>query len=712
MKTYNERTQSIMEKAAKREVENRKKRRRITATCCTLALVLIVSAVLFTPSDLFQRTQPEPDYNTHEYAKLISSLKPLTITSSPSYSNLFDRLFGSLGGTKGDAFLEDMVPEIAPGAPMGSPDSNGAPTTDVAGKYEEITDNQVEGVIEGDLIKRSDKYIFYLRDEVLSVYSIEGENSQEVGSYCFIDTPQVNHNYYGQRQMYLSADCTKITIISGCYFKEDNSANVAVINLDVTDPANIIEYSCRYVSGSYLSSRMVDGQLYLMTRFYVPRNPDFDKESTYVPQYGYPGDMESVPMQDICIPTDPASAMYTVIHRLDGQQLNVQASSALLSYAGVVYMSKENIYLTRAYTHTQEDGGATHQTPMTEITRLNYDLGVEDTFAVPGTVNNQYNLDEYNGFLRIVTTTGGNIIHENNNGETTSAYFERIPSNASLYCIFLGNGEVWGSVKNFAPDGESVQSVRFDGDKAYVCTSLVLQDPVFFFDLSDVDNITYKDTGTIPGYSMSLVDFTNEFLLGIGYGDSFSDLKIEIYREGESSIESHCMYQRHCGFSADYKSYYIDRENRLIGLGLDDYNDSTSRYLLLFFDGYELIPILDVELNGINDYKRAVYIDNYLYTFGDHFLVLDPEKANKKPAVHYEAVMAVGEFYLDVDGERHTYKITEEDLGQLATEELLCTIPNGSEIPWHVYSLQEYPDLSYILVTYDSYVVLQYKLAE
>lgn len=622
MKTYNERTQSILEKAQKRQAENRRKKRWITATCCSLALVLIVSAVLFTPPDLFHRNQPEKGYDNHEYAKLIRSLKPLTTSTSPSYNNLFDRLFGSLGGTKDNVALpEGMVPEVAPNAPMDAPTADSAPTTDVAGKYEEITDNQVEGVIEGDLIKRSDKYIFYLREEVLSVYSIEGENSQELGRYCFLDTLQVNHNYYGQRQMYLSEDCTIITIISGCYFRDDNSANVAVINLDVSDPTNITECSARYISGSYLSSRMVNGELYLMTRFYVPRNPDFEDESTYVPQQGYPGDMESVPMQDICIPENPTSAMYTVIHRLSGTSLSVQASSALLSYAGVVYMSQENIYLTRAYTAYEDTENGQLQQTMTEITRLSYDLAVEDTYQVPGTVNNQYNLDEYDGFLRIVTTTDGRIVHETTDGETTSAYMETIPTNASLYCIFLGNGDIRGSVKNFAPDGESVQSVRFDKDKAYVCTSLVLQDPVFFFDLSDVDNISYKDTGTIPGYSMSLVDFAEGFLMGIGYGDGFSDLKIEIYREGETSIESHCKYERHCGFSGEYKSYYIDRENRLIGLGLDDYIDGSSRYVLLFFDGYELVPILDETFNGINEYKRSVFIDGYLYMFGDGFLV-------------------------------------------------------------------------------------------
>lgn len=594
MKTYNERTQSIIEKAEKRKAENRRNKRWIAATCCSLALVLVVSAVAFVPRKSPSQSPTEPDYSNHEYAKLISALKPFAVEQELEMPN-----YGK--------------PDL--GMPEGAP--NGA----VTGTYEEITDNQVAGVTEADLIKRSDKYIYYLRSDSLSVYSIAGEASEEVGTYPFTNTPQVSYTYYANRQMYLSEDCKTITIITGCYFTEDSEAHVAVINLDVSDPANITQSSVRYVSGSYLSSRMVDGALYLMTHYFVPNCPDFQDETTYVPQYGIPGEMESVKMQDICIPGNPTSAMYTVVYRMDGKDLSVEASSALLSYAGEIYMSKENIYLTRGYTDSQEQHGATYRQLMTEITRLNTDLTVADTYHIPGEINNQFNLDEHKGILRIVTTTGGSIVHETTDGELVSATLDTVPSNASLYCIDLQTGQTVAAVENFAPEGESVQSVRFDGEKAYVCTSLVLQDPVFFFDLSDLSNITYKDTGTIPGYSMSLVNFADGFLMGIGYGDDFGNMKIEIYREGENGIESHCKYERNCGFADDYKAYYIDRENGFIGLGIQDYETHNERYLLLFFDGYNLIPVLDEEFEGVPAFQRCVYVDGYLYMFGDSFLV-------------------------------------------------------------------------------------------
>ena len=51
----------------------------------------------------------------------------------------------------------------------------------------------------------------------------------------------------------------------------------------------------------------------------------------------------------------------------------------------------------------------------------------------------------------------------------------------------------------------------------------------------------------------------------------------------------------------DYKSYYIDRDEQLIGKGVSTYDrgDDQERYILLFFDGYELRELINVKLDGI-----------------------------------------------------------------------------------------------------------------
>ena len=149
-------------------------------------------------------------------------------------------------------------------------------------------------------------------------------------------------------------------------------------------------------------------------------------------------------------------------------------------------------------------------------------------------------------------------------------------TSASLYCIDLAKWEVVASVENFAPKGEVVQSVRFDKNYAYVCTAVQLTDPVFFFDLSDLNNITYKETGNIEGFSTSLINLGDGYLLGIGRGDSWSSVKVEVYRESESKVESVCSYEiKNGSYSQNYKSYYVNRDTGMFGFGYYDYEDKT-----------------------------------------------------------------------------------------------------------------------------------------
>ena len=220
----------------------------------------------------------------------------------------------------------------------------------------------------------------------------------------------------------------------------------------------------------------------------------------------------------------------------------------------------------------------------------------EGSVIIEGSVHDRYSMDEYEGILRVFATTSWS---EYKNNETYYS-FGISNANVSLYCIDISDFSVVASVENFAPYGESVQSARFDGDTAYVCTAIELSDPVFFFDLSDLDNITYKHTGTIEGFSTSLIDFGEGFSVGIGVG-SYGYLKIEAYVEDGDNVTPLCSYEADAYYSENYKSYYIDRENGLIGLGITDYSyegNERGRYILLHFDGYKFTELVNVPLVG------------------------------------------------------------------------------------------------------------------
>lgn len=613
MKTYTERAATVAEKLA---VEKRLRRKNaISITCGVLSIALVIA--------LFLPFQPEykdtSRYKSSPYYELIQKINKAT-AKQPKYDNAMDMIlsfFDGIGGVKGNGFTGSAV---APGAPMYAPEMNDpaeAVPDGVNGEYVEITDNQVQGIIEGDIVKRSTDFIYHLyQGNELRIYSIDKDQSKMISSTDLAVEGNSIRDYTGE--MYLSKDLKTVYILRSVYRKSSSLTGrfLCVTVVDVSDPVSPKAVAQRYMSGDYLSSRMVEDDLLLMTKFSLGNGQsiDFSDESTFLPQFGVSEDMHSIAAGDIYSPDELTNTQYTVVCKLSGSDYELVSSAAFLSYSDTLYVDGNTIYATRGYTEKE------NQKAVTQITALDYtgdtmrNLG---TVTLEGRVKDQYSLDEYKGILRVVTSTSETV--EQRNGMTASATIKR---NVNLYCVDTETMEVKASVIGFAPEGEQAESVRFDGDTAYVCTAIVVQltDPVYFFDLSDIDNITWKDTGTISGYSSSLVQLNNGLLLGIGYGDR-RNLKLEIYRETADGVESLCSYEMDCSFADNYKSYLIDRENNLFGLAVSPWNYNLRQYLLVLFDGYDLHEVLltDFASNLID--ARAFLADGWLYMIGDEFKV-------------------------------------------------------------------------------------------
>ena len=599
------------------------------------AAIIAFSCVLFVPFD--PPANPMDAYKNNEYYAVI---KPLNArfeskTKGPVYKNNYEKWtaalkdmfsFGMEGGSNAipNYGADDSINESATQVPEYDVG------IDEGGEYVETTDNQVAGVIEGDLFKRTKTHIFYLSDKVLRVYTIDGENSKLVNEYEI----KAENQLFFNPEIYLSADGKTVTVVRSIIETKPGSLSggkrhTEVITLDVSNPEQITEKGRSYLSGQYVSSRSTNGKLLIVNNFSVTSMPNFDNYASYIPQYGDSMDaMKLVNSEDIIVPETIITNQHTVVMEVDQTTGETQDCMALYCYSADMYVSQSNLYLTRNYvdygTPVDTNGDqvvdvmSSMATNMTEITCLSYGEGFEKIggVTVSGFVLNQYSMDEYNGVFRVVTSV--NVPY----------------TSASIYCVDMQSWEIIGSVKAFSPRNEDVQSVRFDKDKAYVCTAEVvtLTDPVYAFDLSDPTNITYKDTGEIKGYSTSLVQFGNGYLLGIGFNDSRS-LKIEMYRETESGVEIVCTYEpaNSTAFSTDYKSYFIDRERGLIGLGVQAYyssvkNGYVSEYRLLCFDGYEFVEVLKTELEGDNACKRATLIEDengngYFYMIGGDFKV-------------------------------------------------------------------------------------------
>lgn len=499
----------------------------------------------------------------------------------------------------------------------------------------EVTDNQVEGVAEGDRFKRSNTHIFYLDvNSVLKVYTIEGLDSKEINSLhvaanieeeCSLAEKIRNVTV---REMFLSSDAKTLTIIAVFNSADDGTVYTSVVNYDVSAPESIKRSASFVMSGDYLSARFIDGKLLVMSSqtikeeaLYKNDKVDFSNEETYLPRISdVDGDLEIVSEDDIIIPEETSRLCYTNVTVRDSVTLESLGDKSLFSHSTDAYVTRDRIYLTSIWARMTEKSSSTIRDAMTDITCLKIgdgELTEEGVVTVRGYVKDQYSMDEYNGILRVVTTTNSTEYHNSNYvsygyGENFSIATATGSSNASLYCIDAATFEVVSEVADFAPPHEEVQSARFDGDTAYVCTSIEMSDPVFFFDLSDINNITYKDTGTIEGYSTSLVNLKDGYLLGFGVAN-WNNMKIEIYEETEDGVASLCSFVVSDAYiSNDHKAHYINRDENLIGFGVSLYNGDCE-YILLGFTGNELLEIIRVTVGAEPDTHRATLIDEYFY---------------------------------------------------------------------------------------------------
>ena len=583
-----------------------------TLAACFCLLSVSLSLWLFLPFK-----EPKNDlsqYEGSEYYEVIQKISDLNYTPLSAENN-FQLLMNRFFNFESKDAIADGDMENA---------DEGAPPSVGTDHYVEVTDNQVEGMIEGDLFKRTHDRVFYLRSNVLVIYSIEGENSRELGRYevgPIFNTP--GYYYYQKGEIYLSQDGKTVTIVMPHQINSQGT-KVGIVSLDVSNPEAIQKKHEICISGGYLSSRSTDGDLILMTEYSVGRNVDFSDEKTFIPQIKTKDGEASIPMKDIFCPENLTNSRYTVICRLDEDTLSLKGCAALLSYSREIYVSEESIYATREFQEEKnESKGIVIETVMTEISRLSFDNNCfvyRGAVTVSGSVLNQYSMDEYRGMLRIVTTTEQYQTKRHLHDGTVELYDISVnATNANLYIIDLSTMTVRSMVEHFAPDGEQVRSVRFDQAAAYVCTSLQLSDPVFFFDLSDPDRITWKDTGTIEGFSSSLINFGNGFLLGIGRGNGWDTVKIEIYEEGKNGVESVAVYEEPQGdYATDYKSYFIDRKNQILGFAISRYgsdNPCQSQYVLLIFDGYHLHELLTLPTSSLLSSARAFTEDNFLYLF-------------------------------------------------------------------------------------------------
>ncbi len=119
---------------------------------------------------------------------------------------------------------------------------------------------------------------------------------------------------------------------------------------------------------------------------------------------------------------------------------------------------------------------------------------------VPGTLENQFSMDEYNGNLRVATTS------------SVSTHAGQYTYN-NVY-VLNGQMDVIGNLTHIA-EQETIYSTRFIGDRLYMVTFRRM-DPFFVIDLSAPENPKVLGKLKVPGYSDYLHPYDATHIIGIG----------------------------------------------------------------------------------------------------------------------------------------------------------------------------------------------------
>lgn len=380
------------------------------------------------------------------------------------------------------------------------------------------TNTQEENVDEADIVKTDGKYIYYLSDKKLTITAVDGDDLKNTATIEFKD------DEYSPRELFIKGN--KLILIGSKYerggiepLKENakdkerklyypSYKDYTVIKVyDIAKKEKPEESRTVEVEGYYISSRMIDNNIYLISNkninAYLCKNYEIDElnEDAFKIQYldtALSSDEKCIDFTDVrCIPNMETPNYLNVVSF--NVENNEKANIDTYLGAGTeIYSSEKNLYVTK----TNYEYGTEKNKRSTEIYKFNLVDGkckFQKTGEVPGTIINQFSMSEDGEYFRIATTDNDSWKQENNTN--------------NLY-VLNNELEIVGKIEGLAK-GEKIYSVRFMGNRAYMVT-FVETDPLFVIDLKDPTNPTVLGELKIPGYSKYLHPYDETHLIGFG----------------------------------------------------------------------------------------------------------------------------------------------------------------------------------------------------
>lgn len=423
------------------------------------------------------------------------------------------------------------------------------------------TNNQETQIDEADFVKTNGEFIFTIAGNTLTIVDVKDpEKSEVVFEKEYLEEKELQNIFIRNETLVVIGHInTQVVGVSSDsldpYISYETQTFVEIYDMSKKQDLELLEeYE---VSGNFYDARLIENQVYFISQKSVNVNspfPTFYRSGTRIAQ-------PDVFYFDMF----PSSQYYTISSvDLENTQ-NYNTQTYLLEYGTTLYVSEDAIYMGQRkqvrdnVTQRFEDVVL----PEIESSRRdefekylvnkdfdilaeeleNYinDLNDKEEFLnkiqerrndyynkqaaeqrktiihkfaidngsieytaeqeIEGHLLNQFSLSEYDGNLRIATTTRNWI-----QGEGTRTY--------NNVFILDENLEVIGALEGLAED-EQIYSARFMGEKLYLVTYEQV-DPLFVINLSNPQNPTVLGKLKIPGFSSYLHPYGEEHLIGIG----------------------------------------------------------------------------------------------------------------------------------------------------------------------------------------------------
>jgi inhibitor of cysteine peptidase len=561
-----------MEKKSMVQKEVRKKTS-IYGTVAVLSAIVLVSMIyVFGSAPIIFPPSQTPSVSGMKHFLSIDELK--------NYLNTNSQGGASYGGGPLDTKFFGMTRPIP--APVAQTSGIGATENANSMDSYSTTNIQVAGVDEADTVKTDGRYIYIATSTQNSgyFYGYSSQSNNENAVYIVNADPQnakvvskiALDNSTEPAGLFLSQDSNKLVVLASKYQTYSYGAEVSrpllapyhsdvytfINTYDVSNKASPVLTRNFTVSGSYFNSRMIGNYVYaVVSQPAIVYNNVVTLPAVYEDKNVYDASPSTIYYADMNQSNYCTFTSFYGLNILDDTQQPTNLTVTMGS-ASTMYVSPSNIYVTYP---TWTNGGQYTSIYRVKINGLQ--LSFEAQGSVPGSVLNQYSMDEYNGNFRIATNW----------------YSE---SQISNVYVLNSNLTIIGKLEGLAQN-ENLHSVRFMGDKCYLVT-FKKTDPLFVIDLSQPENPKVLGELKIPGYSDYLHPYDETHLIGLGkeaveaeQGDFawYQGLKLALFDVSDVNnpvqLANYTIGDRGTDSAAltDPKAFLFDKEKGLLVIPVD-----------------------------------------------------------------------------------------------------------------------------------------------